>query len=83
MQSLSQVCFQRLIVLLHKAEIRNGAEKLLVNGNKLSEDMLISDEPEDALHAAPYIRIYSDKELSALYKYNSETGCYKCFKYLQ
>ena len=66
-----------------KAEIRNGAEKLLVNGNKLSEDMLISDEPEDALHAAPYIRIYSDKELSALYKYNSETGCYKCFKYLQ
>ena len=66
-----------------KAEIRSGAEKLLVNGNKLSEDMLISDEPEDALHAAPYIRIYSDKELSALYKYNSETGCYKCFKYLQ
>jgi tRNA pseudouridine55 synthase len=66
-----------------KAEIRSGAEKLLVNGNKLSEDMLISDETVDALHAAPYIRIYRDKELSALYKYNSDSDCYKCFKYLQ
>ena len=66
-----------------KAVIKEDAVKMLVNGNKLFSDMFSSEASSESIRSAPYIRIYNGSELFALYKYNSESDCYKCFKYLQ
>lgn len=65
-----------------KAEVKGQGEKLLINGNKLSEDMLSGYKDMDELINADYIRMYMKDEMTALYRYDKEAGCFKCFKYL-
>lgn len=65
-----------------KAEVKGQGEKLLINGNKLSKDMLSGYKDLDELINADYIRIYIEDEMTALYRYDREAGCFKCFKYL-
>ena len=65
-----------------KAEVKGQGEKLLINGNKLSEDMLSGYKDMDELINADYIRMYMKDEMTALYRYDKGAGCFKCFKYL-
>lgn len=65
-----------------KAEVKGQGEKLLINGNKLSEDMLSGYKDMDELINADYIRMYMKDEITALYRYDKEAGCFICFKYL-
>jgi tRNA pseudouridine synthase B (EC 4.2.1.70) len=64
------------------AKVSSEGEKLLVNGNKLSADMLLSNHDSNELENAEYIRIYHGDELMALYSYDKKAHCYRCFKYL-
>ena len=65
-----------------RAEVISGHEKLLINGNKLEGRMLRSDVDRSVLEEADYIRVYLDAELAALYKYDSSSRCFRCYKYL-
>ncbi len=57
-------------------------EKLLINGNKLSSEMLSGYESMDKLMDSDYIRVYLNDEIKALYRYDKAAQCFKCFKYL-
>ena len=64
------------------ASINELGEKLLINGNKLSCEMLSGYESMDELKDSDYIRVYFNDEIKALYRYDKEAQCFKCFKYL-
>ena len=65
-----------------KADVKKDGEKLLINGNKLSPYMLSGENSSEELMKADYIRVYMNDEITALYRYDNEADCFRCFKYL-
>lgn len=65
------------------AEIKKEGEKYLFNGNKIYLNQLDFDKSDiDKIKNADFIKIYKNKELFALYRYDKEDDILRNFKML-
>ena len=62
--------------------LKEEGKKYLLNGNRLSKNMLIFPDNEDIYRNTDFIRVYNDDELSALYTYDIKHDDFRMYKNL-